>query len=70
MPQGVAAYKYGCAIVLAMVVTFVFLPVIVVLSPWHDRVTIVLQGGERVVLRDLEDSDRFTRLVRYKVENT
>ena len=67
MPQGVAAYKYGCLIVFALLILTVFLPVIVVLSPWGDRVTLVLEDGERVVLRDLEDSDRFARMVRYKI---
>ncbi|HEX7899260.1 MAG TPA: hypothetical protein VF950_15950 [Planctomycetota bacterium] len=68
MPQGlVVAYKYGCLIVFALLIYTVFLPVIVVLSPWGDRVTLVLDNGERVVLRDLEDSDRFTRMVRYKI---
>jgi hypothetical protein len=68
MPQGVAAYRLGCAVIPVLVIYFVFLPVIAVLSPWHDRVTITLQNGDRIILRDLEDSDRFTRMVRYKIE--
>jgi hypothetical protein len=68
MPHGTVAYRFGCAILPVLVIYFVFLPVIAVLSPWHDRVTIILKNDERIILRDLEDSDRFTRMVRYKIE--
>ena len=67
LPHGAAAYRLGCAVVPALVMALVFLPVIVVLSPWHDRVTIVLTSGERIVLRDLDGSERFSRQARYKV---
>jgi len=38
-----------------------------VMSPWHPRVTITLSAGEKITLHDLEDSETFTRLVRYKI---
>lgn len=70
LPQGTLARKFGCLLLPAMLICFVFLPVLSVLSPWHARVTIALKSGERVVLRDLEDSDRFARMVRYKIRGT
>jgi len=68
MPQGVAAYKMGCLLIPVLLFYSVFLPVLAVLSPWHDRVTITLVNGDRIILRDLEDSERFTRMVGYKLK--
>lgn len=38
-----------------------------VISPWHPRVTITLKSGAKLTLHDLEDSETFARLVRYKI---
>lgn len=42
---------------------------IVEMSPWGARDTLVLLTGEKIVLHDLEDGQRLTEAVRYKLES-
>lgn len=68
LPTGVGAHKAGCVLIPALFIYFVLAPVISVLSPWGARVTIHLNSGEKIVLRDLADSYTFCRMVGYKLE--
>jgi len=41
---------------------------LIALSPWHPRLRIVLTGGERLDLHDLEEPEAFLRIVRARTE--
>lgn len=62
-----AAIKLSCIAVPALLLWYVFLPVLLVLSPWHARVTVTLSGGGKVMLRDLARSRDFCMKVNSKI---
>jgi hypothetical protein len=56
---------WGLAIVAALAIAYyVFLPVLILLSPWQPRVVVRLRDGEDLVFRDLEEDDDFARRIR------
>ena len=47
---------------------YFLVPALVRLTPWHERVILVLGDGERLVLHDLDDSRGLVSLVRRGLE--
>jgi len=43
------------------IVYYVVLPSFALFTPWHSRIVIVLDGGERIILRDLIHADDFVK---------
>jgi hypothetical protein len=56
---------WGLAIVAVLAIAYyVFLPVLILLSPWQPRVVVRLRNGEDLVFRDLEGDDEFVHSLR------
>jgi hypothetical protein len=68
LPMNAAVFRLAPYLLLPVLVHAVLVPVVVELSPWRARLALVLTSGERLVLRDLEESERFEQTVRHVCE--
>ena len=56
---------WGLAIIAAVsILYYILFPVLCLLSPWHPRVVVHLEDGDRLVFRDLEEDEDFVHEVK------
>jgi hypothetical protein len=67
LPRGILGYKLGYFLIPILLAYYIFLPFLSAISPWHSRVVIHLRNGGTILLRDLQEDDRFARYVRTRI---
>lgn len=64
--QVVVAFLF--AVFILWILWVVFLPVLVLYSPWHSRVFIELSNGSKLIYRDVVDAEEFAELVSMRID--